>query len=533
MNAATLRSLWPLRPGRWRLPSAPLLRLAALGLLLLLLLAPLAVVAGAVLAGGSDFVSPAALLYTLGQTAYYVGGVVALALALALPAAWAVAMLNFRGRSLAVWLLFLPFALPPYITAYIYDDMLRAAGIHLPGGALAVATTALALYPYVFFLVRLALLQQHCHIQSAARLLGCSSAAAFFRVSLPLARPAMGVGVALVAMEALNDIAVAEHFGVQTLGAGIYDLWLNRGDMIAGARLALLLAAAVFALVWLEERARRRQAQYVAACDKCYECERAAAVGGGRAAALWGLLLLPALFGFLLPAGYLLFLSAGAPAREWLQPLAAGLGGSLALALALVALLLAAGALLALDKRLNARGAIMRLLLRLARIAYALPGTVIAQGVFLLALAVHAASGLQVMAIGGIVLLLLACSTRFFILAGGALESGMDKISPQLDSAARLAAMSPLRCFLAVHLPLLRPAAAAAAIMIFLEGVKELPMTLVLRPFNFDTLATVVYQYASDEALELAAPSALLLAALAAAAITALFLLEGRAPRRA
>lgn len=503
------------------------------GVLALLLLPLLAVLGSALFGGESDFLSPSALGYMLAQTVYYVGGVLVLSLLLALPAAWAVVMLNFPARRLAVWLLFLPFALPPYITAFTYDDMLRSAGVYLPGEAMAVATTALALYPYIFFLARLALLQQHCHITSAARLLGCSSLAAFWRVSLPMAAPAIAVGMALTAMEALNDIAVAEYFAVQTLGAGIYDLWLNRGDMLAGARLALLLTAIVFALVWMEEHARRRQAQYTAVCDKCYECERAVAISGGKAWGLWALLAVPIVAGFGLPVARLFYLAAGevgtgADVQAWRQPLLSGLSGSMALSLSLALLLLLIGALVALEKRTNTRGRAMRLLVRLARIIYALPGTVMAQGVFLLALAWYAVSGLQLLALGGMVVLLFACTARFFIIAGGALESAMDKIPPQLDAAARLAALSPLSCFVRVHLPLLRPAAVTAAILIFLEGMKELPMTLILRPFNFDTLATIVYQYVSDEALALAAPSALLLVFFSALGVSALFLAESR-----
>lgn len=508
------------------------LRAIAILLLLFLTLPVLAIIGGVLLLHGSEFLSPATLFYMLLQTLLYVGGVLAVALLLALPAAWAVVMLNFRGRQLAVWLLFLPFALPPYITAYIYDDLLRAAGIYAPPMPVAILATALAVYPYVFFLTRVALQQQHCHIQSAARLLGCSSLAAIFRVSLPLARPAIGIGVVLAAMETLNDIGVAEYFGIETLGVGIYDLWLNRNDVVAGARLALLLTAIVLALVWLEEHARHRRAQYVAACDKCYECERAVALAGGRQVLLWLALLLPIGGGFLLPIGYLLYLSASA-AADWQQPLLDGLAGSVSLAAGLVVLLLIIGVFLAVEKRINRRGALMRLLVRLARIVYALPGTVVAQGIFLLAVAIYSVTGLHILVFGSIALLLFAGAARFFIIAGGALEAGIDKIPPQLDAAARLAALSPLACFLRVHLPMLRPAAALAAVLIFLEGIKELPMTLILRPFNFDTLATVVYEYASDEALAAAAPAALTLVALAAAGVTLLFLLEGKQLNRA
>ena len=507
----------------------PGLRLVAVLLLLLLVMPVFSVFAGALFAGDDTTAAMLAvdtIFYRLGQTAWYVGWVLLLALVFAVPTAWMVVMLNFPGRRFASWLLLFPFALPPYITAFTYDEFQRDMGWYLPGGVVAVVATALAVYPYVYLLTRMALQQQHCHIQSAARLLGCSSLAAFFRVSLPLARPAIFVGLTLAAMETFNDVAIAEYFGLQTLSLGVYDVWLHRNNVAGGAQLALILLAIVLALIWVEEHARRRQARYVIACDKCYDCERLRRIGARGTVFVWGALLLPVLTGFFLPVGYLLMLAFGAYRQDWWGPLVSGFTGSMLLSLLLMGLLCCIGLLLVLEKRVNRRGVVMRWLMRIARSVYALPGTVIAIGVFLFGAAVHALTGWYLLGIGGIFILLFACSSRFFMLAGGTLESGMDKIPPQLDAAARLAGESLLGGFWRVHLPLLRPALLTAAIMIFLEQIKELPMTLILRPFNFDTLALIAYQYASDEALELAAPSALLLALFALGGVTVLFLLE-------
>lgn len=535
LRTTALRRIFPVVPvspawaWAWRLPAAPLLRLLTGAMLAALALPVVAVVGFAVFGDSSAaFLSPPALAHILLQTALYVGGVLGLSLLFALPAAWATVMFSFRGRDLAAWMLLLPFALPPYLTAYAGADMLRAAGLVFPALATACVTTALAVYPYVYFLVRAALRRQHCHIQSAARLLGCSPAAAFWRVSLPLARPAIGVGIALAAMETLNDIAVAEYFGLQTLGAGVYDLWLNRGDIVGAARLAVFLLAAVFLLVWSEERSRRRQAQYTAACDRCYECERAPVASGGKLAVVWLLLLLPPLAGFFLPLAWLVWLSSQTTAAAWADSLLAGLSGSLLLSCSLSALLLICGAVYALDKRYNKRGILFHLPRRLALVTYALPGTMLAQGWFLLAAASAVLFGGDGFAIGGLALLLAACASRFFVIAGGTLESAIDAVPPRLDAATKLAAVRPLRAFFAVYLPLLRPSLVLAAVMVFLEGIKELPMTLLLRPFNFETLSVVVYQYASDESLAPAAPAALALAALAAAAVSLLFVFEGR-----
>ena len=532
MHALALRAKnWRLRPPALLRAERPLLLAAAALAVLLLLLSPLALAGKALFGGGAEALSAAFFVHSVAQTALYAGGVAALCLLFALPAACATVFLNFRGRRLAVWLLLLPFALPPYITGYVVADFLRIAGLPAGGLGMACLATALALYPYVYFMARAALRRQCCHIQSAARLLGYSPWSAFWRVSFPLARPAVAVGVALAVMECLNDIAIAEFYGVNTLGAGVYDLWLNRNDATGAARLALALLLAAYFLSRAEEAGRRKQRQYAAAVDKRYDCERAAWLTGARAWALRAALALPPLAGFFAPAAYLLYLAAKTPPALWLQALAGGFAGSALLALAATALLLAFGLLLALNKRHNGEGFVALRAARLARVAYAMPGAALAQGAFLAGAAAAALFGGGALLIGGFALLLLAVCSRFFAIAGGAVESGMAGISPRLDSAAKMAAMGPARLFVAVHLPLLRPALALAAVMLFLECVKELPMVMLLRPLNFNTLSTVVYQYASDEALGQAAPAALLLAALAACAITLLFFLEGRDSR--
>ena len=512
--------------------SAPFLH-AVVALLLTALLLPAAFIVYRALAGvgGRSFLSAEGLLYSVSQTVGYVIGVALLALLLALPAAWMTVAYTFRARRLAAWLLFLPFALPPYITAYVWSDIFRLINVPADGLPVACFATALAVYPYVYFFARAAFRQQHCHIQSSARVLGCSRWAAFWRVSFPLARPAIVVGVALVVMESLNDIAVAEYFGVQTLGISVYDLWLNRSDPVGATRLAFFMMVIVLLLVWAEDTSHRKQAQYVVACDRCYECERAVHITGGKALVLWVLLLLPPLAGFVLPVLRLLFLSVQADASLWWQSIRGGFVGSIGLSSALAMLLLVIGALVVLDKRYNKNSRLLRLAERLLRVLYALPGTVLAQGAFLLAAALAAIGGGGVVFIGGWALLLLASCSRFFIIAGGALDAGMNSISPQVDSAARLAAAKPWRVFFRVHLPLIKSSVILALVMVFLEGIKELPMTLLLRPFNFDTLATVVYQYASDEGLAEAAPSALLLVCLSSIAVSALFWFEGRDTR--
>ena len=464
-----------------------------------------------------------ALFDYFSQTAVYAGGSTLLAIAIALPAAWLSVMRRLPGGRMAAWALFLPFALPPYVTAYAYADFFDFAALPFLGMTSAVIINALALYPYVYFFARAALRQQPCHIQSAARLMGHSPLAIFARVSWPLARPAVAVGAALALMETLNDIAIAEHYGIRALGAAVYDLWLNRGDLRASCRLASLMLILVAALAALENMGRNRQRQYILHCDRCFECERAPKIGGFAGGFLLAVILLPAVGGFFLPLGWLLFLTLDTPTELWAGALGDGLSGSLLLSLLLIVALAVAASALVLDKRINGHGILMSALAKLSQCGYALPGAVLAQGFFVLA----AFSGGHVVIFGGLGLILAACCTRFFLIAVGALESGMNKIPPQMDIAAKLAKRGTAAVFFGIHLPLLRPTA-AAAVMILLEGFKELPMTLILRPFNFDTLATVVYQYASDEALELAAPAAVVMALIGVIAVSVIFFMEGR-----
>lgn len=535
MSTATLSSrliAWWARTRTQAKTPAPLLR-ASSGVLLLALLLPLLVVLFHAATGtaGSSFLSAQRLAYTLYHTALYVGGVVAVSLLIAVPAAWATTLLNFPQRRLAVWLLFLPFAYPPYLMAYIYADAAAAVGVRAPPLLLAIITTALAVYPYIYFMVRYALRQQHCHIQSAARLLGCSAWATLWRISLPLARPAAVVGITLVALETLNDVAVAEYFGIHTIGIGMYDLWLNRGDLVSAARLAGVLTLVVLALVVVEERNRDRQRQWSATCDRCFDCERAAAVRGWRAAGLWAVVALPVLAGLVLPTAYLLRLAWLAGEFSLTQLSQSGFLGSMVLAGGAGVVLFAIGMVYIADTRANRTP---HPLARAVRTVYALPGTILAQGAFGIAVMVAGASGESLSlwtAGGGFLLLFWAVAARFFIIVGGGLEAGMSQISHKLDNAARLSALSAWGIFYRIHLPLLRPALLMLTVLLFLECIKELPMTLILRPFNFDTLATVVYQYASDENLIAAAPSALLLFATAAAAVSILLALEGKDTR--
>ena len=469
--------------------------------------------------------SAAALWHYLRETIVYAGGTTLLAIVIALPAAWLTVMRSFPGARVLSWALFLPFALPPYLTGYVYADFFDKAAMNIRGMPAAIIVTALALYPYVYLFARTAMRQQPCHIQSAARLMGHTQWSVFWKVSVPLARPAMAVGAALVLMETLNDIAVAEHYGISPFGAAVYDLWLNRGDLRASCRVAALMMLAVAGLVILERRGYRMQKQHLRHCDRCFDCERTPPLAGAWKFAAPLLLCLPLFAGFVFPFGRLAQLSSGAPAELWYSAFAGGALGSVTLALSLIVVLLIAAAVFVWDRRVNGGGGVFSLFAKLAQSGYALPGAILAQGFFVLA---SVFSGSGVIAYGGLFLVVAACSARFFLIPSGSLQAGLDKISPQLDAAARLMPQGKSPLFLRLHLPLLRPAMAMAAVVLLLESFKELPMTLILRPFGFETLSLVVYQYANDEAMTFAAPSAVLMTAAGVALVTAVFMMEGK-----
>ena len=464
--------------------------------------------------------SAVALARIAADTVLFAGGAMFFALLFGLSAAWLTVMCKFPGRALLGWGLLLPFALPAYVTAYVYADFADAAGIVFRGPIAASFTLGLATCPYVFALTRAALRAQSCDIQSAARTMGRGPFSAFMHVSVPLSRPAATIGASLVAMEALNDLAIAEHYGVDALGRAVYDLWLNRQDLAAACRLALFAVALVAALLWAEERARRRERRFASSCEKCYECDRAQVLHGWRKWGAFSVAAFPVLAGFVFPVLWLAKLSLRAPGELWVRAAAEGLGGSAVLTLSAGGLTLALAVLFAMERRARRGGALPAVAAHASRVGYALPGAVLAQGFFVLALGAAAvAEDLRGFLFGGIGMLAAAGATRFFFVASGALNSGLDRISPQIDSASRLAGRGPWSTFFFAHLPMLRPALAAALTIVALEALRELPMTLILRPFNFETLATIIYQYASDESLELAAPAALLTAGVSAAAV--------------
>jgi iron(III) transport system permease protein len=489
-----------------------------------------------------------------GNTLLLLAGVGLVAGSIGTVCAWLVTLRDFPLRRLLSWALLLPMAVPTYIVAYAYLDLLHPLGpLHgalrallpaevqpilpdprsLPGCAVLLG---LVLYPYVYLNLRAAFALQSGEMLAAGRSLGGSEWQLLRFVSLPLARPALAVGLSLVLLEALNDIGASEYLGVQTLTLAISTTWVTRSSAPGAAQLALLLLGVAALLMWLEWRSRGEG-----------EALAAEEIGGpGRPPRLrgaWGIAAtvacaLPVVLGFLLPGGYLLHAAAtrlgtaGLPEGLWRV-----LGNSLAFAGGATALLLGAGVLVAYAARCNpGRGGA---LLRLAGWGYGIPGTVMGFGLLLLLGRLdNALDGLarQWLGLGtGLVLsasgaaVLLAYLSRFLAIPAQGLAAGYGNIPRALDDAATLDGARAGQMLRRVHLPLLAPALRAVALLCFVDAMKELPATLLLRPLNVETLATALHGEAARGSYEDGAVFALLIVAVGVLPM----LLLGRARRAA
>ncbi len=448
----------------------------------------------------------------------------------------AVTLFEFPGRRVFEWALLLPLAMPAYVLAYAYTDFLQYSGplqvwlraVTGAEGALwpdvrslwgAVALLVLCLYPYVYLLTRTALAERAAPLMEAARLLGAGTLRRVREVALPLARPAIAAGVALALMETLADYGAVSYFGLTTFTTGIYRAWLVMYDGMAAAQLASMLLALVAALLWLESRARRRlRFASLRAGSTSGTDAHALRLAGGRALAAWLFCLLPVLLGFVLPVAVLVKLFWGEVAAHGHElPLARFAGWAwtsfkLAGGAALLAALFALALGFALRQPAGAPGTrSLRAAARVVSLGYAVPGAVIAIGLLLPLGWLQQAwpeGGSTALITGTVFGLLYAYLVRFSAVALQSVESGYARVPASVDETARMLGTPQRRLFFRLHLPLLRRSVLAALLLVFVDVMKELPATLVLRPFNSDTLAVVAYQFARDERLgEAALPS--------------------------
>lgn len=471
---------------------------------------------------------------SLVDTVLLMAGVGVLTLVTGTACAWLVTMYRFPGRALADRLLVIPLAMPSYIVAYCYTELLDYGGPvqsamraalgwktaqdylipvpqirSLPG---AVFIMASVLYPYVYLSARASFVQQSVCALEVARTLGRSAFGAFRAVALPLARPALAAGLALVLMECLNDLGAVQYLGVQTLTASIYATWLQRANLGGAAQLAAVMLLFV-ALLFAAEHWARGGARIHATTNR-HRSIPFQDLEGWRGYAAGVLAVLPFVGGFLVP--FLVLVrhasthSAGAIEGGFLR---AG-ANSLMLSAASAALAIGLALTLGYARRVAANG-FVRPAVRLAGLGYAIPGTVLAIGLLIplarldnwLDAGFRASFGkpLGLLLSGTLFAVTLAYVIRFLAVALGSIEAGLARISPNLDAAARALGESALSTLWRVHLPLLMPALGAAGLLVFVDSMKELPATLLLRPFNFETLATHVYGFAALEQFEDAA----------------------------
>ncbi len=454
--------------------------------------------------------------------------------------AWLVTMCRFPGRRWFEWLLILPLSAPAYIIAYVYTDFLQHSGpvqsllrdltglgprdywfpnIRSLEGAVLVFT--LVLYPYVYLLTRAAFLEQSVCVLEASRSLGRSAWASFWKVALPLARPAIATGTALALMEALADFGTVAHFGVPTFTTGIYRAWFDLSDPVSAGKLSGILLLFVALLLWLE-RHQRGVAKYHQTTTVMRDLPRFR-LRGWAAATAFLICALPVVFGFFLPVGLMLHLHAINEQQlfsaRYLTLLGNTftLGGIAALVAVTVALYLAYSV-----RRFPIWPA--RFANRIASLGYAVPGSVIAVGVLVplagfdnsldrwLRAEFGVSSGLLLT--GSIAALVFAYVVRFLAVSLNAVEASFGKISRSMDDAALTLGAGAARTFAWVLLPLMRGSVLTALLLVFVDVMKELPATLIMRPFNYDTLAVQAYRLASDERLaEAATPSLLIVGA--------------------
>jgi iron(III) transport system permease protein len=504
----------------------------AVGLIVALVALPVAAII--VLALSSGFESWPHLVRTilpdaLATTLMVMAGVAVITLVVGAGTAWIITMYRFPGRGVLDRLLVIPLAVPTYIVAYCYVDLLDYAGpvqstlrelfgwrtprdywfpdIRSTMGAIFLLASVL--YPYVYLAARASFVQQSICVLEVARTLGRTPWGAFIGVALPLARPALAAGVALVLMECLNDLGAVQHLGVETLSAALYATWLQRSSLGGAAQIALAALAVVLILFAIERHARgRRQFHHTTGR---YRAIPFSELSGWWAVCATIACLIPVVVGFVLPCLVLAYNAFHFTDEAGWAALWRAAGNSVLLAVLAAAATVVLAVILVYARRIVG-GSFIRLAVRLAGVGYALPGTVLALGLLIPLAALdnridalsRALFGLPLglLMTGTLFALVLAFSIRFLAVSLGAIEAGMERVSPNLDAAARTLGATPLATMARVHLPLLLPALGSAGLLVFVDAMKELPAALLLRPFNFETLATHIYSLASLELFE-------------------------------
>ena len=473
----------------------------------------------------------------LTNSALLVLGVSAGTLSMGVSSAWLTSLCQFPGKKFFVWALLLPLAMPAYIIAYTYTGMFDFAGpvqtqirewtgwgygdywfpeVRSLGGAITMLS--LVLYPYVYLLARAAFLEQSVCVLEVSRSLGCGPWCSFYRVALPLARPAIVAGLSLALMETLADYGTVSYFGLGVFTTGIFRTWFGMGDGGAAAKLAAMLLLFVFTLV-VVERWSRKQARYHHTSNKYSKLPEYKLTGFKAFLAVVGCGI-PVLFGFLLPGSQLAYWSV-ITFEEMVDSSFIRLtlhSVSLAAGAALLSLLLAL--VLAYGKRLMAKKSVL-VAVRISGLGYAIPGTVIAVGVVIpfawldnsidAFMREHLGISTGLLLSGTLFALMFAYIVRFLAVSLQTVESGLGKIKHSMDDAARSLGYTPTETLTKIHMPLMKGTLLTSILIVFVDVMKELPATLILRPFNFNTLAVRAFELASDERLADSASAAIMI----------------------
>jgi iron(III) transport system permease protein len=465
----------------------------------------------------------------IGTTLWLMLGVGTSVLLTGVTAAWLVTMCRFPGRRVFEWLLLLPLAFPAYVIAYAYTDLLEYSGavqvflrmmfewqtpqdywfpeVRSLGGA--VTLMGVVLYPYVYLLARAAFFEQSVNVLEVTRVLGHGPWRAFFRVSLPAARPAIAIGVALALMETLNDFGTVDFFAVQTMTTALFDVWQGMGSLAGGAQIAATMLAFVVLLISIERFSRRQQKVYQNVSSRFRELPSYRLKGLSSLLAFTACLL-PILIGFVIPLIVLIRLAVIYFHESWTADFRSYALNSLVLSATAAGIALLVALLIAYSQRL-AGGRVIGIAARIASLGYAVPGAVLGVGVLIpfayfdnsLDALMREMFGIStgLLLSGTLAAVIFAYVVRFLAVALGQVESSLAKVSPSLDMAARTLGYRASETLLRYHVPLIRGGMLTAVIIVFVDCMKELPITLILRPFNFETLATHVYWFASDEML--------------------------------
>lgn len=453
-------------------------------------------------------------------------GVAVLTLLLGIGSAWLVTQYHFKGVGIFNWALLLPLAMPSYITAYSYTGLLDVAGpaqsairnqfglafgeywfpeIRSLSGAIFVMS--FVLYPYVYLLARASFLDQSNTLSDAGQLLGMSRRQSFFRITLPVARPAIVAGLSLALMETLADYGAVSYFGVSTFTTGIFRTWYGLDSVQGAAQLALMLLTFVIILLAIEKQSRRQAVYHERSTGAS---ARAKQLRGSKQLIAFSLALLPVLLGFVIPSSQLLIWSVQSYAQIFEPSFWMLVKNTLMLAAITSTLAISLALILSYAHRIAANK-ISALGLQIGRLGYAIPGTVIAVGTLIPLAALDNgvdawfrtnfdfSTGLLIS--GTIAALVIAYLVRFLAVALNSVDAGMSRIVPAMDQAARLMGVPPRKVLQRIHIPMLKTSLLTGALIVFVDVMKELPATLILRPFNFNTLAVRTYELASDERL--------------------------------